>query len=557
MGAMRAISSRSPWLKRFFLNEIAIEVSLITAIVLLGVFLRFFHLGTWSFWTDEVFSFGTKSDGFNDSLLRRSLATDLIRWFVNLRGASEWNARFMPAVIGVITIPLLYLLLRRCIARPAALAAAALLAVSPWHLYWSQNARFYSLLFLFFNLGLLLFYLGLEDDRPLYLVIALALFGMAARERLVALLGMPALVLYLLAVIVFRFPRPRGLNARNMLIFFGPAAAAGLVYILPYARNLSGWFAGFYRINNTPFFLLAGTLYYVGLPLTAFAGGSALLGLIQKNRLALLLLLMATIPLVSLMALSLIQYTANRYIFFTLFCWIVLAGLGFQFLVNHLPRQSRLLSLLVIGALLAAYAGDVFLYYTAQNGNRDDWRAALTYIAEHAQAGDTVVTSDYEIATYYLNNPNLRVIIWDSEQVLKAGRVWYVEDMTIAERYPQQLARVKATAQPMADFDVHLPARTFRMRVYFGESPYVPHPKFLDKAFAAVRWQHVDPVFLFLVDGGKPVPICRADGSLGIGSRVYWAAIVDELAVKPGGERVKAPGAARPGNYSRYFYHRM
>lgn len=480
MGVMRAISSRVSWFARIFSNGAAIEVSLITAIALLGVLLRFFHLGTWSFWTDEVFSFGTKSDGFNDSLLRRSLATDLIQWFVNLRGASEWNARFVPALIGVITIPLLYLLLRRCIARPAALAAAALLAVSPWHLYWSQNARFYSLLFLFFNLGLLLFYLGLEHDRPLYLVIAMVMFGMAARERLIALLGMPALVLYLLAVIVLRFPRPKGLNVRNMLVFFGPAAAAGLVFILPYARNLSGWFAGFYRINNTPFFLMAGTIYYVGLPLTAFASGSALLGLAWKNRLALLLILTATLPLAFLMALSFIQYTANRYIFYTLFCWIVLAGLGFQFLVDHLPQQYRLLSLLVIGALLAGYAGDVFLYYSVQNGNRDDWRAALMYVAEHAQAGDTVVTSDYEIAAYYLNNPNLRVIIWDSEQVLEAGRVWYVEDMTVAERYPEPLARALTSAQPMADFDVRLPGRTFRMRVYFGESPNVPKPKLLD-----------------------------------------------------------------------------
>ncbi len=452
-------------------NETTSEFIFISAVTLLGGFLRFFHLATWSFWIDEIFSIGGKFDGFNNTLLRRSLATDLIRLVVDLRGESEWNARFVPALIGVITIPLLYLLLRQCIARPGALAAAALLAFSHWHLYWSQNARFYSLLFLFFSLGLLFFYLGLERDRPLFLVFALVLFGLAMRERMVAILGLPALVFYLLAIIIFRFDRPKGLNIRNMAVFFGPVILTGLVIVLPYARNLSGWFAGFDRINNTPFFLLKGVIYYIGAPLIAVAIGSALAGLLQKNRLALLLILTAISPLVFLMGLSLIQYTANRYIFFMLFSWIVLAALGFQLLVDRLPQGSRLLSLLVVGALLASYVGDIFMYYTAQNGNRDDWRSAFVYIAEHAQAGDVVVSTDSDIARYYLGNPALQVLSWDSEKAMQAGRVWYVEDLTASEIFPQQLSQVVETARPMADYDVRLPGRTYRMRVYFRGQP--------------------------------------------------------------------------------------
>ena len=96
-------------------------------------------------------------------------------------GPSEWSARLVPSLIGILTIPLLYLLLRRCLPLPGALFTILLLALSPWHLYWSQNARFYTLLFLFFNLGLLFFYLGIEEDRPWHLLAALVLFGLAAR----------------------------------------------------------------------------------------------------------------------------------------------------------------------------------------------------------------------------------------------------------------------------------------------------------------------------------------------------------------------------------------
>jgi hypothetical protein len=457
------VPGRKPW----------VEVTAVATIVALGFGLRFFRLGKWSFWPDEIFSFGTRSDGFNDSILRRSLATDLIGLTVRTLGPSEWSARLVPALIGVATIPLLYLLLRRCLSFPGALFAITLLALSPWHLYWSQNARFYTLLFLFFNLGLLLFYLGIEEDRPWYLVAALVAFGLAARERLVALIGMPALVTYLLLVVLLRYERPRGLNIRNLAIFFGPALLAGSVLVLPYATNLGAWMSGFGRLNNSPFFLAAGTAYYVGLPLAVFAASSGLYLAARKERLALLLSLSAMLPLLILMATSLFQYTANRYVFFSLFSWLALAGMGFQVLWLHLAKDARIWALVVALALLAAYAGDLFQYYTLQNGNRDDWRSAFAYVAEHGQPGDRVTSTSYDAFAYYLGEPYVYRPWNEEEQATSdAGtRTWYIEDMTVSELFPSQLAAMADHAQQQAEFDVRLPGRTFRMRVYLAENP--------------------------------------------------------------------------------------
>jgi mannosyltransferase len=456
---------RRPW----------IEAAAVAAILFLAIGLRFWHLGSWSFWPDEIFSFGTASDGFSDSILRRSLATDLISAVVGALGPSEWNARLVPALIGMATIPLLYLLLRRCMAMPGALLTVTLLAFSPWHLYWSQNARFYTLLFLFFNLGLLFFYLGLEEDRPWYMVAALLFFGLAARERLVALLGIPAIVAYLLLLVMLRFARPQGLNFRNLAIFFVPALAAGAVLVMPYVMNLEGWMRGFGRINNSPVFLAGGTFFYIGLPVAAFAAGSGLYLVTRKNRLALLLGLSAVLPLAILMALSLIQYTANRYIFFSMFSWLALAGLGFQALWDRLAKDVRVWALIVTGVLLAAYAGDLFQYYTFQNGNRDDWRAAFAHIAENGQPGDIVTSSDYSIFVHYLGAP-FEFRPWneviDATETGVRQRTWYVEDMTVAEIFPDQLAVMSRHAQPQAEFDVRLPGRTYRMRVYFAEPPH-------------------------------------------------------------------------------------
>ncbi len=305
VSSRREQSGAVPALKAFL-----VQMSSVLALFAAAVVIRFYRLGDWSFWPDEVFSFGNKSDGFNDSLLRRSLATDLIQAAVRIWGTSEWTARLIPALIGCASIPLLYFLLRRCMPRPGALMAAALLTTSLWHVYWSQNARFYSLLFLFFNLGLLLFYLGLEEGRPWYMLAALVLFGLAARERMAALLGIPAVIVYLGVLATGRFGRPRGFHWRNMAIFLGPALVAGAFFVVPFVANWEGWLRGFGYVNNSPFFLAAGTLYYVGIPLVVFALASAFWHLVLRSRFALLLALTAVLPVMLIMAIALFQYYA-------------------------------------------------------------------------------------------------------------------------------------------------------------------------------------------------------------------------------------------------------
>ncbi len=169
-------------LKRSVDTKLVIELSILLAVISLAAFLRFYKLGQWGFWGDEAFTLSGREDGFNYSIFRRSLATDLIRFSVGYLGVSEWSARLVPALIGVLTIPLTYIPVRRLFGVATALIAAAMLALSTWHLYWSQNARFYSLLLLFYTLALLVFYMGFEEDRSWLILGSLALFGLAAQR---------------------------------------------------------------------------------------------------------------------------------------------------------------------------------------------------------------------------------------------------------------------------------------------------------------------------------------------------------------------------------------
>ena len=63
--------------------------------------------------------------------------------------------RSLPALIGVIEIAAIYCLNRLVFSKSAALMAAALMAVSPFAVYLSQEARHYTLPMLLTTLALL------------------------------------------------------------------------------------------------------------------------------------------------------------------------------------------------------------------------------------------------------------------------------------------------------------------------------------------------------------------------------------------------------------------
>ncbi|RPI87630.1 MAG: phospholipid carrier-dependent glycosyltransferase, partial [Chloroflexi bacterium] len=209
-------------------------------VLLLGAAIRFYNLGEWSFWYDEIFTLRDIEGLKPPALLLERPSLLLSAISVSLFGVSEWSARFVPALIGVLSIPTLYFLVRTLFNPTIAILSVLLLAVSPWHLYWSQNARFYTALLLFYTLALFAFYWGIEKDRPWYLVLFMVLFGLAVRERLFALFILPVVAGYLILVKILPFPKPPGLRMRNLMIIFIPGMIMAMIlggnYVLDPSR---------------------------------------------------------------------------------------------------------------------------------------------------------------------------------------------------------------------------------------------------------------------------------------------------------------------------------
>ena len=129
----------------------------------LGAALRFATLGLQAYHHDEIVTasrvlrvgFGHAMDavGFSESAPPLYYA---LAWFwTQVTGTSEVGLRSLSALAGVLTIPVAYFIGRELRERRTGVFAAALVAVNPMLLWYSQEARAYALLALFCALSLL------------------------------------------------------------------------------------------------------------------------------------------------------------------------------------------------------------------------------------------------------------------------------------------------------------------------------------------------------------------------------------------------------------------
>ncbi len=170
----------------------AVERVLLIAILLLALGLRLHRLDAQSVWYDEAVTAQVAGQGLAE--LTRWTADDIqpplyyyivagwTRWIgAGVSGVApggEWALRFPSAVFGVLGVALAWAVARRVfhplhIGQLAAPAAALLMAVSPLHVYYSQEARMYTLLVaLALLVGYTLIGLGRTWRRRLAFVLA-------------------------------------------------------------------------------------------------------------------------------------------------------------------------------------------------------------------------------------------------------------------------------------------------------------------------------------------------------------------------------------------------
>ena len=122
-------------------------------LVIGGFLLRIAAIGDQELWVDEAFSFYVAT---TDTDLFRALLTEnspplyylLLRLWVEIAGTSETELRLLSAIFGTLFVAEVIWAGTTFFNRPVALWAGAFAAIAPIHIYYSQEARTYSLLVL-------------------------------------------------------------------------------------------------------------------------------------------------------------------------------------------------------------------------------------------------------------------------------------------------------------------------------------------------------------------------------------------------------------------------
>lgn len=174
-GALRRRSIFSTYLEA--LGELVRSRSrafwIVAGLTLAAAALRFATLGVQSYHHDEIvtasrilrdgFWHAMDAVGFSESAPPLYYA---VAWlWTQVTGTGEFGLRSVSAVAGVATVPVAYLLGAELSSRRAGLVAAALVAVNPMLLWYSQEARAYALFVLLTAISLLYFVRTLDRGR--------------------------------------------------------------------------------------------------------------------------------------------------------------------------------------------------------------------------------------------------------------------------------------------------------------------------------------------------------------------------------------------------------
>lgn len=457
-----------------FKRNPTLQYLLLGLITLVAVAVRLYRLGEWSFGIDEAWSM---IDALDLGASRTDLFEFHILFYLLMKPVlmavdiNEWSARLVPALIGVVSVPILFFPIKRMFGTWVAIFAAILLAVAPWHLFWSQNVRYYTLLLLLYNLSLLFLYWGLETDQFRYIIASWTILILALLTNLTAAWLFPTILAYVFLLKVLPFAKPAGLRLRNLI----PFVLLPVVYALYEAYRVMFTGKGltvskllsFFLVGErlgSPLRLVAAVAYYAGVPLMCLGLFGGIWLLMEKRRSGLFLLVGVLVPLLVLIILSPFAYVHDRYAFVTLPMWMISGAVAVKEIFSQAGRRGRVLVLGVAILLLADPIAQDWLYYRYQNGNRGDWKGAFAIVRQKKADGDLVASTWWELGSYYLDEEVMPVPRLDPQAVIDSGqRIWFVDD---GWANPALLGWLQDNGELVDVRDVQVPGKVFKMRVY-------------------------------------------------------------------------------------------
>jgi len=383
---------------------------LISLILFFALFLRLYTLSQKSFWYDEACSlqFSVNHIGaiFNDHYLIRPLYFIFLQIWTHIFGIGEFFSRLPSVIFGFLSVLFIYYLGKELFEKKTGIIAAFLLAVSYYHIAWSQQARNYSLLVFLCIISSLSYILAVKRGRLFGFCIYFIFTVLAVLTNPIAIL----LFLFQIAIL-FKFLHvgEKRWKITLSLVFIPIFALIFLlykfrVYVL---QDLSA--AGLPGVNIQRVWELFNVFSsgggYVAQGATAHQAGSSVvflsfvIGILflafyiygvfasfrNKRKSAIYCLGWFWIPFFALIYLQLFGFNcfSPKYMIFALPAYYLIIARGMAFLSSKVT-----LLIVLIGIILSSYFHLNFYYHPPDYSS---WREAAAYVGKYIKGSDRVI----------------------------------------------------------------------------------------------------------------------------------------------------------------------
>lgn len=431
-------------------------------ILLLGILLRLINLNQ-SLWLDEATSVLVASRLSFSDIINQFSPGDfhppayylILKIWLTLFGSSEIMARSLSVLFGTVTIYLVYSLSERLFGKKTALVSALLIATSPLHIYYSQEARMYVLeTLIVVKILQLIVKVVTGEDNSLNWVSLFAFSSLLLYTDYLPASIFVAVFLFLLL--------NRGALRQKIVLWVSLSAAIAISYLpwLPVLQlqmavgalakvEAPGWWEAlgktdFKQLALIPLKFVVGrvtsynkTLYYFLSSVPVALYSLVIARALTNWRKTSLIWLWLLVPLATAAILGLYVSVFSYFRFlFVLPAFYILAAVGTQSLGGKFGRAAVVL--LVICNLAAS-----LIYLTDSRFHREDWRSAVLWVEEHSEKGraaSVFVTKNQRDSYFYYQKdiPSYGPVGWEEADFTKIWLFRYVQPIFDAKEETKQ-----------------------------------------------------------------------------------------------------------------------
>ena len=380
---------------------------ILIGLIALAFLLRLYQLGRESLWFDEALStwFALQPlDLSIHSMLEEGLHHSPL-FYILLRpfatsNFSEFAVRLLPALLGVLGVPLLAQLGRLVASPRVGLIAATLLVINPFHVWYSRETRMYSLLFVAAVGAMYFFARSVLHKSTMQSWLGLAFCTAVGINAHHFAFFIPT-VQFIYILVTFR-------QNHSLLVKWTAAQVlVGLLYV-PWLLVVLDW-GQFYGASAAPnyqptIFDFAATVWNFSIGYTQDVTAYVIVvlgvflvtlfaGLRRLNQAKLLLLIWLLVPPVVAFGISFrLGLYLDRYLMVAFPAFLLLVAIG----MASIRRQALRLAVsgLILGTMLAGLGR---LYFDRSVYDRADWCGVGAYLEEVVDpATDTIVALYYQ-----------------------------------------------------------------------------------------------------------------------------------------------------------------